>query len=349
MPNDTELADLSFCRRRKRPNAGKLNQPENCLSRDWREGLYTQARCLLTVLFVAASLAASPSPQTSTRITLNVVAFDNHDQIVGDLTSQDFQVSDQGKPQRIVSFHRNANASQVAPPVVILFDLLNDGLGNRGYGTKEIIQTLEHLESSDSLYLYLLTSQGETPVRGLPSPQEHNPPEKTPWTEHIKPLLEGAIEHAYGLKGNGGFPALESLGAALKPFPGRKNLIWMTHGVSLSPSNRGGGGRPFDNSSLVNRIATTLDHDGVTLSSVYQGTSVENGDLATLEQFADLTGGKVYANDIEKAVKEAMAASGSGYVIEYDGPRLDGKYHKIRVTCSRKGVRLQVKQGYYAN
>ena len=123
----------------------------------------------------------------------------------------------------------------------------------------------------------------------------------------------------------------------------------MTRGVPLSPSYRGGGGSPFDNSSLVNRIATTLDHDGVTLSSVYQGTSVENGDLPTLEQFADLTGGKVYANDLEKAVKEVMAASRSGYVIEYDVPRLDGKYHKIRVTCSRKGVRLQVKQGYYAN
>src|SRR5262249_22548532 len=200
-----------------------------------------------------------------------------------DLTSQDFQVSDQGKPQRIVSFHRNRepqgtlnnvpNAPQVAPPVVILFDLLNDGLGNRGYGTKEIIQALEHLESSDSLYLYLLTSQGERPVRALPSPQEHNPPEKTPWTEHIKPLLEGAIEHAYGLKGSGGFSALESLGAALKPFPGRKNLIWMTHGVPLSYGNSV---RGVDNSSLVNRIATTLDHEGVTLSSVHQGNNVGN-------------------------------------------------------------------------
>jgi hypothetical protein len=101
--------------------------------------------------------------------------------------------------------------------------------------------------------------------------------------------------------------------------------------------------------SLVDRIATTLDHDGITLSSVHQGHNVENGDLATLEQFALVTGGKVYDNEIEMAVKEVMAASRSGYVIEYDAPRLDGKYHKIRVTCSRKGVRLQVKQGDYAN
>src|SRR6516162_5332053 len=102
--------------------------------------MHTHAKWVLTVL-CAASVAAFP--QTSTRITLNVVAFDSHDQIVGDLTSQDFQVSDQGKPQRIVSFHLNADAPQVAPPVVLLFDLLNDGLGNRGYGTQEIIKALE--------------------------------------------------------------------------------------------------------------------------------------------------------------------------------------------------------------
>jgi VWFA-related protein len=307
---------------------------------------------------VTVSLAAAP--QTSTHVTLNVIAFDSHDQIVGDLTSQDFQVSDQGKPQRIVSFHRNAapqgtlnnvpNAPQVAPPVVILFDLQNDNLRDRGQGTEEIIHALEQLESSDSLYLYLLTSQGELkPVRGLPSPGERNPPKMTPWTRQIKPLLDTAIENAYGLRianGLGTFAAIEALGTAIKPFPGRKNLIWMTHGVPLSYGNALRGG---DNSLLINRIATTLDHDGVTLSTVYQGINVGNGDIDTLDLFAQLTGGKLYHNDIEKAVKEVMTASGSGYAIEYDAPPPDGKYHKIRVTCSRKGVRLQVKQGYYAN
>ena len=149
------------------------------------------------------------------------------------------------------------------------------------------------------------------------------------------------------------FTAIETLGAVLKPFPGRKNLIWITSGVPLSSSPAAvlanPGREAVDNSSLINRIATTLDHEGVTLSSVHQGHNVENGDVATLDQFADLTGGKVYDNDFEKAVKEVMAASQSGYVIEYDAPRLDGKYHKVRVTCSRKGVHLQVKRGYYAD
>ena len=317
--------------------------------------MHAHAQWVLIVVW-AASLAASP--QTNTRITLNVVAFDSHGQIVHDLTSQHFQISDQGQPQRIESFHRNGepNTQQVAPPVVLLLDLLHDSLGNRAFAIKEIIKALEHLESSDSLYLYLLTSQGELkPVRGLPRPEEHNPPEKVPWTEGIKPILESAVDDASGVRvgntlrvgdGVGTVPAIETLDGALRPFPGRKNLIWITSGgVDLSsPSygNRGLGGRP----ALVNRIATTLDHDGVTLSSVHQSNNVENGDLATLEQFADLTGGKVYQNDVEKAVMEVMAASRSSYVIEYDAPPPDGKYHKIRVTCSRKGVHLQVKQGY---
>jgi VWFA-related protein len=194
------------------------------------------------------------------------------------------------------------------------------------------------------------------PVRGLPSPQENHSPEKTPWTEHIKELLEAPVGTASGQNtlpvrdGLGTLPAIERLGEALRPFPGRKNLIWITCGVPFSSAYSSGFGRePVDNSSLINRIAATLDHNGVTLNSVYQCTSVGNGDVATLDQFADLTGGKVYQDDIEKAVKEVTAASRSSYLIDYDGPLPDGKYHKIRVTCSRKGVRLQVKKGYYAN
>jgi VWFA-related protein len=263
-----------------------------------------RARWLLTLLLVAASLAAFP--QTNTRITLNVVAFDNHDQIVRDLTSQDFQVSDQGKPQRIVSFHQEPQPTpNNVPPVVILFDLLSDNLSHRGHATEEIIHALEHLERSDSLYLYLLSDQGQLKrVRGLPDdPPEHDLPEKTPWTEHIKPLLDAAIENAYGLRvaqGLGTLSAIEALGAALKPFPGRKNLIWM--------GDMPVGGPVVTNASCetFECRATTLDRDGVTVSSVDQGAIVGYG---VVDQFAQLTGGQVYANDIEKAVKEAMAAS----------------------------------------
>jgi hypothetical protein len=60
-----------------------------------------------------------------------------------------------------------------------------------------------------------------------------------------------------------------------------------------------------------------------------------------------LTGGTV-STDFEKVISEVMNASRSSYVIQYAAPPPDGKYHKIRVTCSRKGIRIQTRQGYYA-
>jgi hypothetical protein len=71
----------------------------------------------------------------------------------------------------------------------------------------------------------------------------------------------------------------------------------------------------------------------------------------TLDQFAGLTGGRSYGTvDIAGAIAQAAGDARMSYLIAFDPPldRWDGKYHKIRVACSRKGVRLQTKQGYYA-
>ena len=47
------------------------------------------------------ALVAWPVFAQAPKITLRVVAHDSHDQPVGDLTADDFQVSDQGKSQHI--------------------------------------------------------------------------------------------------------------------------------------------------------------------------------------------------------------------------------------------------------
>lgn len=184
----------------------------------------------LVGLSLAAGLTAAPQPRR--RITLNVIAFDSHGQVVSDLTRKDFKVSDEGKAQSITSLRSNAvpqtslrnppGTPAVPPPVVILFDLLNDNLGNREYGVQEIGCALEHLELSDSLYLYLLTNQASLkPVWALPDPSEPVELEKTPWTEHIRPLLDAAINSVYGLRDEGvyyspaTFQAIDALATAL--------------------------------------------------------------------------------------------------------------------------------------
>ncbi len=75
------------------------------------------------------------------------------------------------------------------------------------------------------------------------------------------------------------------------------------------------------------------------------------GSLATLDLFAQLTGGRPDGGkDIAAAVRQAVSDMRTSYQIGYYPPEgnWDDKLHKLRVTCSRKGVRIQTKASYYA-
>jgi hypothetical protein len=133
---------------------------------------------------------AEEDSQGKKRVTLNVIAFDDKDHVVGDLTSKDFQVMDEGKPQPITFFRHDEHQA----PVVILFDLLNQGLGAQGYSANQMIHALEHTESSDSIYFYLLTKEANMrPLRALPNPKAPVDEPSGPWTAHIGPMLEAAM------------------------------------------------------------------------------------------------------------------------------------------------------------
>src|SRR5208283_494884 len=64
-----------------------------------------------------------------------------------------------------------------------------------------------------------------------------------------------------------------------------------------------------------------------------------------------MTGGRPDAGkDIGAAVRQAINDTRTSYQIGYYPPARnwnDG-FHKLRVTCTRKGVRIQAKTGYYA-
>jgi hypothetical protein len=64
-----------------------------------------------------------------------------------------------------------------------------------------------------------------------------------------------------------------------------------------------------------------------------------------------MTGGRPDGGrDIGAAVAQAMNDARTSYQLGYYAPleNWDGKFHKLRVTCKRNGVRVQAKTGYYA-
>ena len=89
---------------------------------------------------------------------------------------------------------------------------------------------------------------------------------------------------------------------------------------------------------------------GITINTVDQGDAVESRSKQTIEEFPAGTGGKAYSSGtLDKALPEVLNAPRATYIIEYAAPAPDGKYHKLKVTTSRKGIRLQAEQGYFAN
>jgi VWFA-related protein len=332
-------------------------------------------------------------------IKLNVVAVDSRGQSVGDLTRDDFQVFDNGKLQHIASFRRNdVKALRSAPPqpdehsnragmplsraTVILFDLLNARLEDRGYAISQLIPAMQHVEASESLFLYILTMDGTLyPVHPLPEPGDTARSSARPWTRDLKPLLEGASRKLFGLRPVNlevdgrvrmTYAALDALASRVAETPGRKSIIWISHGVPISIGSRTGAFDEIDYTPLLQRLTATLDRANVAVYPVRQpgslnpalsaasgrraeGTADSLGagmaSTETLEQFAGLTGGRSFGTvDVQGAIAQAASDTRMSYLIAFDPPldKWDGKYHKIRVACARKDVRLQTKQGYYA-
>jgi len=304
----------------------------------------------LFIVGLACNMAykAEENTQAKERVTLNIIAFDDKDHVVGDLTSKDFQVMDEGTPQPVAFFRHDEHQA----PVVILFDLLNESLGAQGYSTDQIIHALERAESSDSIYFYLLTKEGNVrALRALPKRKDQVDESSGAWTAQIRPLLEAAMNSVLAGRQDYINPipttnrVIAALGEGMAAIPDRKYILWVSHGIEQV--YRDNGQLRVDYSPKVTQFARALENEGITLNSVDLGNSFSV--TSTFEEYANVTGGKVYSKDFEKALSQTIAASHSRYIIQYDAPRSDGKLHKIRVTSTRKGVHLQVKQEYVAN
>ncbi len=312
--------------------------------------------------------------------TLNVAAVDASGQPVTDLRAPDFQIQEDGKSQKLVYFRFTGGRAlkEVLKPgefsnragvpshvTVILVDLVNDRFLSGGIIGKQIGDTLKKLETGSDVYLYFLTSHGDVfPVHGLPEAGSEETPTEEPWTKNAGPLLDLAVKKLVTLKPIDDrdilerfkmtASALDSLGGQMWQIPGRKNLVWVTHGVPLIGYTPGGA--QVDFTSQVRLLAGKLAQAQIAVYAVQQSLEGAGEDLVTysgqmLDVFASLTGGRIYRTDYaDGAILQARIDSRGNYEVAYDSDALNanGKHHKIRAISTRKGVRLQTQQEFYA-
>lgn len=334
------------------------------------------------ILIWAVAVAAGSKPiQPARLIKLNVVALDAQGQPVSGLHSADLQLQEDGKPRDIVFLRFTGGQASPAKPApgeysnragaashttVVLIDLLNDRIMSDTTVSREITDALKNLESSEDLYLYILTARGDLyPIHPLPKPDTEVTPPAEPWTRSIAPLMQAAVKNLFAIKPVDDrdiavrfdltVKALEDLAGQMREVSGRKNLVWVTHGIPIYGFSISGQGR-LDFTKPIRSLCEGLQQTQIAVYTVDQSMvgaaeGVGTTSVETLEEFTGITGGREYTSDrVGEAIEQARTDSRANYEVAYysTSPNSDGKHHKIRVTCGRKEVRLQTEHEYYS-
>jgi len=325
------------------------------------------------LLCALASTAWSAETQPGKLNKLNVVALDAKGQPATGLRSADFQLFEDGKPQSIAFFRftgepplltkpgpgEYSNRAADSPHVtVMLVDLLNEPLITETIIGRGVADSLKNLDSSDGLYLYMLTARGELhAMYPLPKPDTGVPPVTESWTRNIVPTLQAALKDLAGLRPVADLDigsrldltmdAMRDLGSQLAQASGRKNLVWVTGGIPVVGfSTSAQSGMNFTNP--IRWFAERLEQAQIVVYTVQTTEGAAEAEI--LDELTTITGGREYSSSrAVEAVQQAITDSRANYEIGYYSAPADpdSKRRKIRVVCGRKEVRLQTAHDFY--
>ena len=350
-------------------------------SEKW-EALMTLARFLSGALALGAFAlsipirAQTPGAEAPPLMRLNVLALDSNRQPVSDLNLGDLQVLDQGQPQRIVYFHRKAaapagqaepgvlsNRAQRIPHVTaILFDLMKQGRGYALDAYKKVGHSLQQLESGENVYLYVLAMDGSlVPVHPIPPDPSVPAADDKTWTQQIESQFDKLMKSLIRGRPTGiteedvakkTYVAMETLARQLVLFSGERNILWVMRDVQTvsNPKNTCSGDW-LDCALYVPHLAVTLERTGVAVNPVTYANDLNADTNRGMVEFAGLSGGRPFFGDDIRAILSRFGSDpAGGYVLGYEAApgSFDNKFHRVKVTTERKGVKIEVRQRYYA-
>lgn len=309
----------------------------------------------LTLLLVASLPEAHSQPTSPIRRLVHFVATDSRGQPVTDLRTGEIRVSDAGKSAS-VSFSRlvpvtlptvaprepgeysNRSVTHPLSSILILVDLFNTDFTFESDSFQDLIRAMEKPESSNIGLVFLAPDASLLPVRELPAPGASV---GALTAEQLRQALKTAEKLDHLNLGDVDFnaqhtrEALENLASRLGALPGQKRLIWMTRGAPLAI-----GGPKLPEPMIFQTIIQQIAEEFRQLAIPVYGGSL-----------AALTGGRNFENaGVEKAIAQAQRDVGATYLAAFYAPSVsDGKVHQLRVSTTRKGVRILSATGYTAD
>ena len=273
---------------------------------------------------------------------------------------------------------------------VILLDWLNTTWGDKVYARNQALQMLTSVGVHDQVALYVLgnglrvvhefTADTVALARKIAAEQgqvvDAPDPEVNPLTDASVGSLPFSDIGPGGLSATkreerffierrvtGTLKAFEMIAAHLAAIPGRKSLIWVSAGFppSLGFDLPPAGKRPegFADARTftpeLNRALSRLNEADVSVYPVdARGLSPSPGvwkNIATMQELAELTGGKAYynRNDLAQAMRSALDDVGVSYTLAYYLPMAATRrdtLHRIRIRIHRPGVTVRHRREY---
>lgn len=261
--------------------------------------------------------------------TVTVTATDRKGNIVTDLTRDDFEVTEDGKPQQAAYFAQGDG--EAAPPMHL--GLMLDASGSMQHDLKlaqgAAIKFLNRLPAAEDITLV----DFDTQVRITRYPQRD---------------FARLVERIRQRQAEGWTALYDALGTYLDGADsqtGRTVLVMYTDGG--------------DSRSALSfsETMTLLKASNVT---VYAIGLVENTGSAraqmqmTLRQLTEATGGQAFfpmaMKEVESAYDKVLAEIKGQYHLGYHStnPARDGTWRKVEIRVKRPGVRIRSRQGYFA-
>jgi len=315
---------------------------------------------LIFALTLSASGLIAQASAPPPLVHLYPVALGRDGRPVTDLSSSDFKITDQGK-REMIYFFRGPHAQEPTRPgpqeyvnrpggkaphaTAILFDLVDETRPNWIEAWHMLAKPLA--EPGEYPYFYVLSLDGALiPVRAIGSKSAGDLDKIMAAASTARPAGMLQEDHVKAV-----YHDLELLGNQLAALPGRGEIVWITNWVpdirQLMPCS----GDWVDCGLYVAHMAVTLEQDHVQVNPAYLGGELQPQIAYDLEQMALLTGGHVYFREDIPAILGAVARnSAQAYEIDYapGAGHWDNKFHKVHLRCARKGVKLQVRERYYA-
>ena len=300
-------------------------------------------------------------------INLHVVALDRNDRPVANLTADDFTIQEQGMAQRIALFRNvdlkgateaplgpqefsNRSGPAPASATVVLFDLLNRM--DERLARTQLTKAIANLRPEEPVYFYILIGHGLLTVRGVPA-QDQTAAAGPMTAEQFEAAFARAKQLNIDYEGPDlvemTYQALQSLASRLAGMPGRKSIVWISSGIPTSiESPQPGYSRDY--AASENRLTAALQRGNVAIYPVGDSRrQIGSANMGMLTEIADRSGGRAHMDmDVASALKQALDDSRSSYTLGFSPKLWDGKYHKLRVSCTRAGLRLLAPDGYYA-